>query len=261
MTHAYGSVLAEAYDAFVASDGRDDIDAWIALARASDDPVLELGCGTGRLLLPLAAAGIDVEGLDAAPAMLAVCRREAASRGLSVTLHEADMSDFSLPRRFGFVFCAAGSLSLLAEPGVLERALGAIRRACRPGARVAFELDAPTPPRPTGEERIVRDLVRPADGARLLCRLLAVPDPDPQVRRYLMTTEIRPVGGAPRVEETPIAFRMLDPETITALLAQAGFEAVAIGPAPGAPGDAVDEAFLVTARAPTATIRAFEEAA
>lgn len=250
MTDAYGRVLAEAYDTFVASDGRDDVEAWLALARAGEGPVLELGCGTGRLLLPLAAAGLDVEGLDAAPAMLAICRRAAAARGLSPTLHEADMSDFTLARRFGFVFCAAGSLSLLAEPGAIARALASVRRACRPGARVAFELDAPTPPRPIGEERIVRDLVRPEDGARLLCRLLALPDPDPQVRRYRMTTEIRPVAGAPRQEETVIAFRLLDPETISTHLVEAGFDAVSIAPAPGAPADA-DGAFLVVARART----------
>src|SRR5438132_14398081 len=73
------------------------LDFYVALARATNGPVLDICCGTGRILLPCLQAGVDIEGLDLFEPMLRRLRTKAAALGLSPRLHHADMSDFSLP--------------------------------------------------------------------------------------------------------------------------------------------------------------------
>lgn len=79
------------------------LDFYVNLAREANGPVLDIACGTGRILLPLLQAGVDIEGLDFFEPMLKTLRAKAAALGLSPRLHHADMSDFSLPRRFALV--------------------------------------------------------------------------------------------------------------------------------------------------------------
>ena len=102
---AYGSdELAEIYDAVYAD--RDDAGFWTALAPA-EGGTLELACGTGRVLLPLARAGHEVVGLDLSPAMLARCRTRLAAEPAAVRervrLVQADMTAFDVGRRFALV--------------------------------------------------------------------------------------------------------------------------------------------------------------
>ena len=72
-------------------------------ASALGHAVLELGCGTGRVTIPIARAGVEVVGLDNAPAMLDVARRKAAAAGVDVRWVTADMRSFQLEQRFGLV--------------------------------------------------------------------------------------------------------------------------------------------------------------
>jgi SAM-dependent methyltransferase len=78
-------------------------DFYIGLAREAKGPVLDIACGTGRILLPCLQAGIDIEGVDLFEPMLKTLRAKAAALGLSPRLHQADMSHFSLPRRFALI--------------------------------------------------------------------------------------------------------------------------------------------------------------
>src|SRR6476469_8838735 len=89
----------EAYD-LVLRDIPYGLDFYTSLARAANGPVLDIACGTGRILLPCLQADVDIEGLDLYEPMLKTLRAKAAALGLSPTLHRADMGEFSLPRRF-----------------------------------------------------------------------------------------------------------------------------------------------------------------
>src|SRR5439155_15135009 len=66
-------------------------------------PVLEVGCGTGRIMLPCLRAGVNIEGLDLFPGMLKRLREKAAALGFNPTLHHASMSAFRLSRRFALI--------------------------------------------------------------------------------------------------------------------------------------------------------------
>ncbi len=84
-----------------------DVQFYLEEARKAGAPVLEIGCGTGRILLPIAEAGMTVVGLDRSPTMLSILRRKLASCSAEtqsrVGLVEGDMRNFSLGQRFKLV--------------------------------------------------------------------------------------------------------------------------------------------------------------
>ena len=72
--------VAELYDHIAPYRDRPDMAFWVEAARESGGPVLEIGCGTGRILIPTARAGIDIVGLDLSSYMLDICRQTASER-------------------------------------------------------------------------------------------------------------------------------------------------------------------------------------
>jgi SAM-dependent methyltransferase len=145
-----GSIFVEAYDAFHGSGQpplTGDADFYERLARAAGGPVLELGCGTGRVALPLAAAGLDVTGVDSADAMLAVARRKLWAAPAAVrerlTLLNGDMTELDLGQRFGFVFVAFRSFQQLLTIALQRKVLEVIRRHLQPAGRMALHLYDP----------------------------------------------------------------------------------------------------------------------
>src|SRR5262245_24052186 len=89
----------DAYD-LVLKDIPYGFDFYTSLARQAEGPVLDIACGTGRILLPCLEAGVDIEGLDLYQGMLDRLRNKAAGLGLEQRLHLADMRDFHLRRKF-----------------------------------------------------------------------------------------------------------------------------------------------------------------
>jgi SAM-dependent methyltransferase len=78
-------------------------DFYVALAKAATGPVLDVACGTGRILIPCMQAGVDIDGLDLFEGMLARLREKAAALGLQPKLYQANMSSFRLPRRYSLI--------------------------------------------------------------------------------------------------------------------------------------------------------------
>src|SRR5262245_36074593 len=93
---AYALLMAPGYDAMYGAlrDPSGDGAFYLALARETGGPVLELGCGTGRILLPIARSGIECVGLDASKAMLDVLRSKAPPPNLTTT--EGRLESFDL---------------------------------------------------------------------------------------------------------------------------------------------------------------------
>src|SRR6185436_930865 len=79
------------------------LDFYLGLAQSARGPVLDVACGTGRILLPCLKAGVDVEGLDLFPGMLARLRHKATTLGFEPQLHHLSMSTFRLPRRYALI--------------------------------------------------------------------------------------------------------------------------------------------------------------
>src|SRR5690349_2294309 len=93
----YGPV-ADLYDHVVPYSAREDVKFFVEAARTWGGPVLEIGCGTGRVLIPTARAGIDIVGLDISPRMSEICRGNLAVEPENVRsrvrLVQADMRNF-----------------------------------------------------------------------------------------------------------------------------------------------------------------------
>jgi len=98
---------AELYDHIEPYKNRQDVAFYVEMAQQSGGPVLEIGCGTGRVLIPTAQAGIEIVGLDNSEHMLAVCREklspEPAEVQSRVELVRGDMRRFDLGRTFALV--------------------------------------------------------------------------------------------------------------------------------------------------------------
>src|SRR5512142_868718 len=101
------AATAELYDQVTPYASRPDAPFFVEMAKVTGGPVLELGSGTGRVLIPTARAGIDITGLDLSPHMLAVCRKKLAAEPEEVQkrvmLVEGDMRSFELPGSFKLV--------------------------------------------------------------------------------------------------------------------------------------------------------------
>ena len=93
------------------NQGGDDVDFFRRAIVASGEPALDAGCGTGRLLVPLLRAGLDVDGSDPSSDMLAWCRKAAEAEGRTPTLYTQAMHQLNLPRRYRtIVVCGAFGL-------------------------------------------------------------------------------------------------------------------------------------------------------
>jgi SAM-dependent methyltransferase len=104
------------------------VDFYRAEADRHDGRVLELGCGTGNKLIPIASDGHPCMGLELSPEMLAEAQRKADERGVEVEWVQGDMREFDLDRTFDLVFIAANSLLHLHEAEDLVGCFRSVRR-------------------------------------------------------------------------------------------------------------------------------------
>lgn len=147
---ATASALARLYDLDL-QDDPGDLDFWLALADRADGPILELGCGSGRLAVPLAAAGHRVTGVDLDPAMLDRARERAAGAeprpGGSdrVTFVRGDMCDVRLPDAgdYALGFVALNTLMLLPTRAAQRDAVRTLAAHLAPGGLAALDVWLP----------------------------------------------------------------------------------------------------------------------
>jgi SAM-dependent methyltransferase len=138
-------VIAEIYDPWSRSV-TEDVSFYVAEARASGGPVVELAVGTGRIAVPVAKAGVAVIGVDESPGMLDVARAYAEREGVSelVDLRRGDLREPPVPERVPLVTCPFRSLLHLADEAEKLRALKAAHDVLRPGGRLVFDVFAPS---------------------------------------------------------------------------------------------------------------------
>jgi ubiquinone/menaquinone biosynthesis C-methylase UbiE len=145
-----GSLFVEAYDAFYAGSRPQiagDVAFYERLAREGGGPVLEIGCGTGRITVPLAQAGLEVTGVDRSEAMLTMARRKFSTFPTSVQVHVSlvnqDMTALNLGQRFSFVLVPFRSFQHILTIDLQRESLRAIRRHLAPTGRLALHLFDP----------------------------------------------------------------------------------------------------------------------
>lgn len=141
-----GGPSVELYDLRIAPDRleplRGDVDFYREFARKLGGPVLELGCGTGRVAIPLARDGREVVGLDLSPHMLRLARSKA--EGLpNIRFVRGDMSRFDLGRKFRLIVVPFRAFQHLMTPKAQRSCLEAVRRHLEPRGRFLVQLFVP----------------------------------------------------------------------------------------------------------------------
>lgn len=208
---SYGDAIADVYDEWYTDVS--DVDGTIQTLRdlCSGGPVLELGIGTGRLALPLAASGVAVHGVDASSAMIE--RLRAKPGGTDIPVLVADFSE-RLPEvegGFAVAFAAFNTLLNLASADAQRRCLGLVGQALRPGGTLVVEAFVPSEDAPESgvdvrqvtEDRVVLSVFKrdPVDGT-VVGSLVSL--------------------SAEGVRLRPWAVRPTPPEELDALAAEAG---------------------------------------
>lgn len=227
MTYEYRGLMAASWDLF-----RGDTSRWADRAfykeavRRYGQPVLDVGCGTGRLLLDFLADGIDAEGVDVSPEMLALCRRKADAAGGQVRLHEQAMESLSLPRRFRTILVPSSSFQLVTDPATARAAMDRFFAHLLPGGHLVmpFMTDwQPGDPLETGWQ--TREQERPDDGALVRRRSRSRYDPAEQLEHTEDVYEVLRDGGVVATERharSP-AVRWYTQPQVRALYEAAGF--------------------------------------
>jgi SAM-dependent methyltransferase len=144
---ATAAALARLYDLDL-EDDPGDLDLYLALADRVDGPILELAAGSGRVAVPLAAAGHEVTAVDLDPAMIERGRVRAAEAGLPVDRPawvEADLVELRLEDagRYSFAFIALNSLLLLETRDAQRAAIATLAAHLAPGGIAAVDVWLP----------------------------------------------------------------------------------------------------------------------
>jgi SAM-dependent methyltransferase len=156
-----------------------DTPFYLEEAKMAGGPILELGCGTGRLLVPLLSTGYEVYGLDVSTAMLEVaarkCRQLPNDAANRLHLHQGDMCDFELGQQFGFVVIAFRSFQHLLSPEGQRRCLICVRNHLAPNGKAIIDLFDPRYDliQPGRHESVwsPRDVIHPQSGNHVLVEI------------------------------------------------------------------------------------------
>ena len=190
----------------VYSDIVADVEPYVPLLRAAPGPRLEVCCGNGRLLVPVLAAGIACEGLDLDPRMLASLRQKLAQRSLTTTLHQGDMRDFSLPKRYALITIPFNSfLQNLTQADQLKT-LRCLRHHLESGGRLVMNVFHPSLEKLmqwSGAEQLFKELAHAGGTVKIFD--LANDDRVEQIRHMTRRIDFMDAGGAVTRRET-VAF-------------------------------------------------------
>lgn len=162
------------YDSVPLYAARRDVGFYVAEAKAAGGQVLELGCGTGRILLPIARAGCTIAGVDSSSQMLARCKEklaaEAATVQARVMLQQRDIRDFALGAKYALIIAPFRVVQQLARIDDQLRFLAAVAHHLAPTGRFVFDVFNPRFDALTSADGVEREdtpELRLADGRTL----------------------------------------------------------------------------------------------
>jgi SAM-dependent methyltransferase len=193
-----------------------DLDLWRELADAADGPVLDLGCGTGRVALDLAERGHDVTGVDSDPALIRALSERARERGLRVQAEVADGRTLALGVRFALAIAPMQVVQLLGGAAGRAAFLASLRLHLRRGAVAALAIADPFEGIPDGDIEPPLPDVREEEGwlyssmpvavrvhgrATAIDRLRQIVSPSGELTESMFTIELDRVTAAELEDE------------------------------------------------------------
>ena len=236
--------LADLYDLEYAHDY--DLPFWLSLAEREDDPVIEWGAGTGRIAVPLAAAGHDVTAVEVSAGMV----ERGREKSHAVSWVVGDMRDVLLGRRYGLAVCAFNSFLCLKG---IDDALAFLRNAHEqlvPGGLLGIEISAFSPEELAGGPELRHDFTRELSDGRLDRFSVSTYDAATQLMRMRLFYER--YDGSGSFENRmghDLTIRIANRDELLLMLRLAGFEAEEIyGDFEGEPFSSASDNLLALAR-------------
>ena len=231
--------------------GRRDVQFWQRLAARVRQPVLELGCGTGRIAVPVARSGVHVVGIDRSAPMLARARQRVRRARLSrkVSLVRGDIRHLPFPRpaSFGMVMAPYGILQSLLRDADLIATLKGVAAVLEPGALFGVDLVADLPD--WQEYRHEQRLSGWRPGKRTHVRLIESVRQDRARGLTIFQQEyIERRGGEQVSRQFDLAFRTVTVPQMTRRIERAGFRVTAVlGDYDGGAWDSRADVWLIMA--------------
>jgi SAM-dependent methyltransferase len=165
--YEYKGLMAEAWDVL-----RGDTSNWadryfyLELIQKYGKPVLDVGCGTGRLLLDYLQQGFDIDGVDNSPEMLAICQYKADQLKLKPKLYEQHLENLELPRKYQIILIPSSSLQLITELEAVEQVMKRLYEHLLPGGRLVASIMTLWRKGEPLESEWEKTAVREADGVK-----------------------------------------------------------------------------------------------
>lgn len=211
----------------------EDVAYYVGLAEVGGGPVLEYGCGNGRIAIPVARTGAEVVGVDLSASMLDDLRARLAveAKPLRLTTRRGDMRATKLGRRFPLVFCPFNAFLHLYERRDVERFLSRVREHLTPRGEFVFDVSMPDPAElaraPSRAYSTPRFRYPGTAGERgPMVRYAERFDYDRARQVLFVAMEFSPEGGNGEAWMTPLAHRQFYPQELEALLHYNGFSIV-----------------------------------
>lgn len=234
----------------------DDLDAILELANEQGGAVVELGCGTGRVVVPLAQMGARVTGIDLSPGLLAVARRklDAAGASASVTLVQGDLREALLPAgEFAFAVCTSNTLMHFATPEGQQQVLAEAYRLLAADGLFLIDLFNPDLERlfaVAGASELA-DRWETPDGGEVIKWSVRQVDPAEQIQETLFIYEEIAPDGMTRRTVCPFTLRYLWRSEGELMLRAAGFDVEEVwGEFDGSEYDSASNHLIFLARKP-----------
>jgi SAM-dependent methyltransferase len=225
-SESYTGLEAELYDLWLGEPHTQELAFYRHFMHELPGPVLELGCGTGRLLIPYVQEGLPVEGLDCSRAMLEICCKKAQAIGISPILYQDFMQKFDSVQRYMTLYIPACSFMLIADRAEALQALRCFYEHMLPHGQLLVSLFIPWPDTGTAELgawRISRKKVRPSDNALALCSESLTYQPFEQLRHGIYRYDLYMNGKLVAHELTTHTLRWYSKYEFVMMLEKAGF--------------------------------------
>jgi SAM-dependent methyltransferase len=230
-TYEYYGMLAEFWDLF-----RGDTSTWedrffyLDAVKKYGQPVLDVGCGTGRILLDFMQQGIDIDGIDNSADMLRWLQEKAEKLSLQPTVFHQEMQRLSLPRKYQTILVPSSSFQLLLDASLPPLAMNCFFEQLLPGGVLAMPFMTLWKEGDPLESESTREVVRPQDGATIRRWSHTRFDPQTDLEHTLDRYEILREGTVVAAEEhrqSP-ATRSYSRQQAIALYQEAGFREIQV---------------------------------
>lgn len=246
--YEYHGLIASSWDLLRGdTSGWDDRLFFRGIIENDGQPALDVGCGTGRLLLDYISEGLDVDGLDVSPEMLEICKDKAKELGLKPTLYQQGIESLDVPRRYRTIFIPSSSFQLVTDLTDARTALERCHYHLQLGGRLVISIMDVSQDSGKGWQ-VVAEKQRPEDGLVVRRWLNSTYDPETQLEhtenRYELVKDGEVVASE-KYRRSP-ATRGYTLSQIMKMMQTAGFREVrAVSEFSEEPASAYDKLFCV----------------